>query len=212
MNKRKTHTLVLAILIGLPQLSFGQAAANCDVVTKAAQAGRDHANNTLANNQLKLKEAAQFHRNCLEIFGDLASLQIMVIGGFDISPLRDMLLDKACSIIKDDVVAALPMTNVPPPWNGVVEQTYQPSQPGGNSGGSGDGGFNIGGGSSPINIGSGPGQGSGGGSMPSMPPMPSMPSMARSASSSSTKSNPSGSSSSPGSVWDRLSCMVSGKC
>lgn len=211
MNKRKTHTLVLAILIGLPQLSFGQAAANCEAVTKAAQAGRDYANTTLANNQLKLKEAAQFHRNCLEIFGDLASIQIMVIGGFDISPLRDMLLDKACSIVKDEVVAALPMTNVPPPWNGTAQETYQISGPSGNSSGSGSGGgsFNMGGGSSPINTGSGSGQGTGSGSMPSAP---SMPSFGRSSSSSSNTSNSSGSNSSSGSIWDRMSCMVSGKC
>lgn len=205
MNNRKILSLALVCLIALPQLSFAQAAANCEAVTKAAQAGRDNANMALANNQLKLKENAQFARNCMEIFGDLASMQIMVIGGFDISPLRDMLLEEACSIIKDEVIAALPMTNVPPPWNGIAQEVYRPvrlgSSGGGNSGGSSI--FGGGNGSSPINFG-------GSGSGPSMPSTPSMPSMGRSSSTSTSSNAQSGSADSSGSVWDRMSRMISG--
>ena len=93
-----------AVLIALPLL--GSAATdqdNCDVVYKAAAAGRDQAAKRISDAEEAVRAAAERQRTCLEQFADIAARQSIAIGGFDAGALRKFLGDKACNMIDSQV-------------------------------------------------------------------------------------------------------------
>jgi len=94
---------VLILALPLPSLAQPQgpsARDNCNAVTSAAVAGRDQANARIGSIETSVRDQTEAARNCLERFSDMAARQTMVIGGFDLAPLRDTLMDRACNIIQ----------------------------------------------------------------------------------------------------------------
>jgi len=115
-----------------------------------------------------VQQQAEKMRSCMERFSDAASRQAMVIGGFDLAPLRNALMDKACNMIMTQAsnVSSSVSSQLPQVPSGVSQAFQTPGilpQPGGASAGAGASG------ASPA-------------------PSPS------------------------GSIWDRMSCAVSGNC
>jgi ElaB/YqjD/DUF883 family membrane-anchored ribosome-binding protein len=96
----------MALALALPLNSTAQSSqADCDAVNNAANAGLSSANNQIIQNENTVRQQVEAARSCLERFGDSASRQAIVIGGFDLSGLRNALMDRACSVIQTNVNA-----------------------------------------------------------------------------------------------------------
>lgn len=106
--KKLILSLSLVATIVLPALSHAQSSVkdNCDAVTNAAVFGRDQANKRLTDLEKAVQQQASQIRSCMERFSDVASRQAMVIGGFDLAPLRNALMDKACNFLDQQVAGA----------------------------------------------------------------------------------------------------------
>lgn len=105
--KKLILSLSLLATTVLPVLSHAQSVQdNCDAVTNAAVAGRDQANRRIADLESAVQQQATRMRSCMEAFSDAASRQALVIGGFDLAPLRDRLMDQACSYLQGQVASA----------------------------------------------------------------------------------------------------------
>jgi hypothetical protein len=106
MKSRKLLTLAVTAILVLPLHSQAQSAAdNCNAVGNAAARGRDQANSRIQSAEDALRTGAARQRDCMEQFGDIAARSAMVIGGFDLSPLRKLMTDKGCDIINGQVRA-----------------------------------------------------------------------------------------------------------
>lgn len=164
--KKQILSLFLTATVVLPSVSLAQSVQdNCNAVTNAAVAGRDQANSRIGDIERSVQQQAEKMRSCMERFSDAASRQAMVIGGFDLAPLRNTLMDRACNMILTQASAASSaissqLPQIPAGVSQVFDTPGILPQPAGTSGTSG---------ASPA---------------------------------------PGGS----GSIWDRLSCTVSGNC
>jgi len=105
--KKRILSLFLVAAAGLHPHSFAQSVQdNCNAVTSAAVAGRDQANSRISNIESVVQQQAAKMRSCMESFSDAASRQALVIGGFDLAPLRNRLMDQACNMIQSQVAGA----------------------------------------------------------------------------------------------------------
>jgi hypothetical protein len=106
MRTRNLPCLVLVGLLAQPIVSLAQATstdADCEVINRSARAGRDVANSRIGQTERTSNDQISARRKCLEAFGDMAGRQAMVIGGFDLTPLRKAFLDQACGAIESKV-------------------------------------------------------------------------------------------------------------
>lgn len=105
MKKRNILAAALAALLVLPAIdaTAGSEQDDCNLVLNAAEGGRAAAVNQLAQIDQAVADQVASSRSCLERFGDAASRATVTVGGYDIAPLRNMLTDKACSIISSNV-------------------------------------------------------------------------------------------------------------
>jgi hypothetical protein len=106
MRTRKLPCLVLVALLAQPIVSFAQATstdADCEVINRSARTGRDVANSRIGQTERTSNEQISARRKCLEAFGDMAGRQAIVIGGYDLTPLRKAFLDQACGAIESKV-------------------------------------------------------------------------------------------------------------
>lgn len=125
--KKRILSLFLVATAVLPPHSLAQSVQdNCNAVTNAAVAGRDQANNRIRNIETAVQQQAAKMRSCMESFSDAASRQAMVIGGFDLAPLRNRLMDQACNMIQGQVTnAQQSITSQLPQVPSSVNQVFQ---------------------------------------------------------------------------------------
>lgn len=106
MKNTSKKALCLTVILVLPLNSLAQSVQdNCEAVERAAVSGRDQANSRISSIEQVVNRQAQSARSCLERFGDAASRQSMLIGPFDLAPLRNALMDQACNMIQGSTQA-----------------------------------------------------------------------------------------------------------
>jgi hypothetical protein len=119
--------LVSAAVLSLHSPAHSQSVQdNCNAVTGAAVAGRDQANNRIRTIETTVQKQAEAMRSCMEKFSDAASRQALVLGGFDLAPLRNALMDRACNMIQSQVNSAQQaVTSQLPQAPSSVSQVFQ---------------------------------------------------------------------------------------
>lgn len=91
--------ILMALVLPLSSFAVTSSEQDCDDISNSAYNGRNAANTRIATTDSTVKKGIETARTCLEQFGDAASRQSIVIGGFDMGGLRNVLGNTACSII-----------------------------------------------------------------------------------------------------------------
>ena len=84
---------------------------DCDAIANAAANAKSAEVSRLSTIESAVKDQLVNARSCLTTFGDLASRQTVVLGGFDVAPIRDAVFQNACSIIQGKVDQAKSSVN-----------------------------------------------------------------------------------------------------
>jgi hypothetical protein len=116
VKKYRAHKLAVIVLTACIGPAIAQTTQQeCQDVINAANNGKTAANVLINNAEQDLRNRLEATRTCLEAFGAASARTTIMLGGFDLGPIQNMLASAACSIIEkgaSSITAAVP--SLPP--------------------------------------------------------------------------------------------------
>lgn len=112
MPSTTARALILVAAIGLVPLA-ALAQSDCQDAQTAANTGKATANETINNVEQDLKTKVNAARACIEAFGAAGARITILMGGFDLAPIQNMMTQAACSVIQKGASSITPSFTAP---------------------------------------------------------------------------------------------------